>query len=528
MRSAITIVLLLGLLSPNIQASEKVAESKIADVVVFLDGAQISRTAEVQIPEGETEILFKGLTSKLTPSSLQVSSEKNVSILSVNHKLDHMGHPQITSQIRELRDQRNALEDSIEIVKNRQSVLKGEQEMLLKNQSVGGSQSGIQTEQLRDLLDFFKNRMTDIKQDLLKLKKQLSPMAKRLENLNKQLDELNDRKDSPTSTISVRVEAENPTHASFQVNYTVDQAYWEPSYNLRVKDINHPLDLHYKAKVYQTTGIAWDHVNLSLSTGDPSINQEKPELDPWIIRPKPKKSAIRDTEKARKLTKGPAVQLEAERPAETSPSVSPDIQQTTTIFRVNQPFTIPSDGQEHDVPLLQHQIDAEYEYATVPRRSSHAFLMAKFSDWDDLNLLPGEAGIYFNQTFQGNTHIDPYVANDTLSLSIGRDPGIVVTREAKKDYSSNTFFGNNQKKTKAWKISVRNNKNTAVDIWVEDQIPVSGDSDIKVKLEESSGARVNKETGLLKWPLTLDAGETRELNLVYSVQYPRDTQVILE
>jgi len=529
MRTTFTIILLLGLLYPNIKASEKEVESRITDVVVFLNGAQITRTAEALIPAGETQIIFKGLTSQLKPNSLQVSSNQAASIRSVNHSRDYMTPPKVNEQTNRLIKQRNELQDSIDRAKNKKKVRLQEQEMLLKNQSVGGNETGLKVEELKSAMDFFRDRMTEIEQELFELKKQITPMKKRLKNLNKQLEELRAYKDRPTTTVRVRIASEQRKQTTFQIQYAVNQASWQPFYDLRVEDISHPITLQYMAKISQNTGTDWNGVNLSLSTGDPSVNHEKPELSPWVIRPvEPLKRESLEKNEPKKMRSEAAIQLSATEPGKIAPRISPEHQQTTTIFHINHPFSVQSGEKQHDVTIMDHEIETKYQYATVPKRSQYAYLMAEITDWKNLDLLPGKAGIYFNQTFQGNTHIDPYKTDDTLSLSIGRDPEIVVNREMLKDYSSNTFFGNNQKKTKAWKIKVRNSKNTAVEIVVEDQIPVSGDSDIKVELKEISGARVDHRTGMLKWPLTLEPGESKAFNFVYSVQYPKDAQVILE
>jgi uncharacterized protein (TIGR02231 family) len=203
-------------------------------------------------------------------------------------------------------------------------------------------------------------------------------------------------------------------------------------------------------------------------------------------------------------------------------------QQTTTAFQINIPYTIPSNNQAYDVAVTDHQIDANYQYATVPKLSPHVYLLARITNWNELDLLPGQANIYFSGTFQGKTHLDPYTPEDTLSVSIGRDPGIIVKRELQKDYSSKSLFGSNRKEVKSWKITVRNAKSTSASVILEDQYPVSANSDIKVDLEESSGANVNPVTGILNWNLQLAPGESRKLNLVYSVRYPKDQNVMIE
>ena len=62
------------------------------------------------------------------------------------------------------------------------------------------------------------------------------------------------------------------------------QAGWVPSYDFRVKEINSPIKLTYKAKVYQNTNEEWSDIQLSLSTGQLNKSNKAPNFNPQIIR----------------------------------------------------------------------------------------------------------------------------------------------------------------------------------------------------------------------------------------------------
>ena len=83
------VILMLALISFQsfIYADEKEVESKISDVTVFLQGAYISRTADIQLLKGTSELIFKGLSTQLDARSIQVNAPDNVKILSVSHKI---------------------------------------------------------------------------------------------------------------------------------------------------------------------------------------------------------------------------------------------------------------------------------------------------------------------------------------------------------------------------------------------------------------------------------------------------------
>ena len=539
MKTILVLITLMGFSMMQAQEQKEIS-SEISDVVVYLKGAQVTRTANVSVGSGKSILLFKGLTPRLNANSLQVAAGNGITILSVNHSIDYLESQKSDALAQKLVNRRDELQDSIALNKNSRQIYIKEREMLVSNQSIGGQQTGVNVEQLIKATDFFRQRLTEIEEKLFENNRTTLEMQRRLDKINRQLNELNARDDQPTSTIKVTISTNRNVNAPVELTYTVRDARWQPFYDIRVENTDAPVTLVYKAKVFQSTDENWDNVNLTLSTGNPTISNYKPELQPWFLYPAPARmpemmetmSIVEDDVEL--FEKKKTTQEEA-RPVRIRGSsslgkqnVNTVQQQTTTAFEIQIPYTIPSDNQGYDVAVSDHQVKAGFQYATVPKRSPHVYLIAHIANWNELNLLTGQANIYFDQTYQGKTVLNPYSSEDTLNLSVGRDPGIIVERELQKDFSSKSFFGNNAKETKAWKITVRNNKNTKASVIVEDQYPVSTNSDIKVELEESSGAKVSPQSGMLNWKLNLAPGETKELRFIYSVRYPKEMDLIIE
>ncbi len=202
--------------------------------------------------------------------------------------------------------------------------------------------------------------------------------------------------------------------------------------------------------------------------------------------------------------------------------------QLTTEFKIDIPYTIPSDNQSYDVNLVEYEINANYEYYAVPKLSNNAFLIANIPDWINYNLLNGTSYIFFKGIYQGESYIDLDTSSDTLSVSVGRDNDLLITREIQKDFVSKSITGATKKEQKAWTISVKNNKTIPVKISIEDQYPVSKTDEIKVDLIEYSGANRDESTGKLIWEIPLKPAENKSIELRYSVRYPTNRSVIIE
>ena len=197
-------------------------------------------------------------------------------------------------------------------------------------------------------------------------------------------------------------------------------------------------------------------------------------------------------------------------------------------FGIKMPYTVLSDNKPIVAEIGRYELPVSYVYRCTPKIDKDAFLMAQVTDWSKLNLLEGEANIYFEGTFIGKSVLDVNTAGDTLSFSLGRDRQIAVQRTKEHEYTSRKLMGAMQTQTIGWKISVRNNRPQAVDLTLYDQLPVSANSSITVTAEEVSGGKVDGDTGIVTWPLTLQPGEQRDLILRYKVKYPKDRRLEVE
>lgn len=202
--------------------------------------------------------------------------------------------------------------------------------------------------------------------------------------------------------------------------------------------------------------------------------------------------------------------------------------QTSTEFKIDLPYTIPSDDKVYDVSMLTYHIDADYRCISFPRQSTDAYLLANLTNFSQYPLLKGSAYVYLDNAYQGECEISPDFAADTLSISIGRDKDIAINHQAVKEFTSKKFIGSTVKVTKCYEITIKNNKRSAVNVEVVDQYPLPKYSDIKVELTDNGGAQVDTEKGKLSWMLKLDPQEKKVLRFSYEVKYPKSYNFSVE
>jgi uncharacterized protein (TIGR02231 family) len=200
--------------------------------------------------------------------------------------------------------------------------------------------------------------------------------------------------------------------------------------------------------------------------------------------------------------------------------------QLNTNFEIDLPYDIESDGQLHSVTIKDEEIACTLKNYAVPRADKEAYLLAEVVDWQNLDLLPGDANIIMDDTYIGKSVIDPNTTADTLNLSLGKDKRLAVKRSLVKELSSLKTSGGNNRQNFTYEVIVKNNKLTDVNLLLKDQYPLSTIKEVEVKLEDGDEAMVNGETGVLIWKINLKPGESKKVRFSYSVKYPKDKKII--
>jgi uncharacterized protein (TIGR02231 family) len=509
-------------------------KSEIRDVTVFLSGAQVTRTGSANIEEGTSVLIFTGLPQSLNQESIQVKGGGNFTILSVTQQLNYLVPREKTNQIKFLEDSLESLKKQVNLEQAILKVYQEEENFLLANKQIGGQNTGVRVDELKAALELYRSRLTETAKLKLKSNLSITNLNDKINRISSQLSTLNGS-NAPTSEVLVSITAHAAGTASVSLSYLVPDAGWIPEYDLRAIDVKNPVELTYKANVFQNSNENWKNVKLTLSTGNPAQGGSNPLLQPWYL-------VFQELVNIRYSTKTMAVASMApmELDKEKKDAKSEDVLreevvtnyvttgQTTASFNITIPYTIPADGKKYLVEIQKNTLQAVYEYQCVPKLDPDAFLVARIAGWEGFNYLSGPMNLFFEGTFVGKSYLDMQNTHDTLELSLGRDKNIVVKRERRKDFVANQVFGSNRKESRAFDISVRNSKKQDIEMVIMDQVPISTNKDIVVDASEISAAVLEKETGKLSWKFQLKSSETRTLRLAYEVKYPKDKKVILE
>jgi hypothetical protein len=257
--------------------------SKPEKVTVFLNGAQITRTAKVSLPAGRTELYFGNLSPKLDRNTVQLKGEGSFTVLSVNTQQGFAeGGKSRYEKTQELEKKKEVLDDKISVQLKMKEVFIQEEALLKKNQELAGKMQNLKATDIKEAADFQRVRLTEVLMKQLEIDRTISKLNDEVKELNKEMTLLNTGADKQVGEVWVTVSSKVPVPAAaFTVTYFVPDAGWKPSYDIRVENLEKPLTVGYRAQVFQFTGEDWNGVKLTLSNADPRRNATLPQLSPW-------------------------------------------------------------------------------------------------------------------------------------------------------------------------------------------------------------------------------------------------------
>ncbi|WP_298345633.1 mucoidy inhibitor MuiA family protein [uncultured Algibacter sp.] len=257
--------------------------SSVKAVTVFVDGAQVTRLATITLPVGTTEFSFIKLSPHIQENSIQVSGLDNASILSINYAINYLSKLDKSETIEKLQNDIEKLNDAIRLEEDIMSGYEEELNIIKENRKLGNENQVVSLEKLKQFAEYYRIRITEVNKLIHTSLKKKRAYNEQIDDIKKQLTELNVDDKIQTGEIKVKLNTASSKQLKLILKYNVKNAGWFPIYDLKAKDISKPLDLHYKAYVYQNTGISWNDVKLTLSTNDPNINNIKPDVSPKYL-----------------------------------------------------------------------------------------------------------------------------------------------------------------------------------------------------------------------------------------------------
>lgn len=522
-------ILILILMVSFFKSQEIKKEIDVKQATVFLQGAKVFGSTNVTLQKGRNTVKIINLPNDLDENTYKINLEKNTTLLSITPQSNYLKNDELTDGEKKLDDERKKIQRQVNLLNIQIKNLTGEQNIINDNLKVSTNDKSTPQEQLIKLTEFYRKRMLEIDNQVFLLTEQKTTLDESIAKINKQFSEEQTHKTQNRKELILEILAENEMNLNLGVSYIVSNAGWVPSYDLRALSTKKPLEIIYKGKIYQKTGQDWNNIKLLVSTYRPSYNQNRPILSPLYVAEYTaynNEDAKVGYEKKAKAELSNSYQMRAEVAAPSQiPVATVSDNQMNVLYELNYNQTIVSQEKEQYVILDKKNVEANYKYHTVPKLNNQVFLMAFVKNWQNLNLISGEANIYFEDNYIGKTNITSNYVKDEFPISLGIDERIVVKRIKLEDKTAQKSFNSNKWETESYEISIRNNTKESIELEILDQIPLSENQKITVKTLNIGDGNYDDKTGSILWNRKINSGVSEKINFSYEVKYPKEMQI---
>lgn len=443
-------------------ATEKdLVKATLSEVTVYSQGAQLHHKANYTAKVGVTEVSIEGISPYIDPKSIQVKATGNVVILDSKYVLHYPQPTQVTEDGIPLKIKKSIslLEDSlrswgfdIQEIDDEIGVLNATKYIISNNGSMKGTgRVNDSILLLKSAVDYYALKMNEINKKLLVLQRKKAQKVDTKQEMEERLEELrnyqngnglNREINKAIPRVVITISSNEVVSGKLNFSYVVSQAGWTPLYDLRSDSSTGKINLTYKAQVRQNSGLDWNDVRLNISTNNPYANKTKPELNPWYIdyqaafARKLQETAVCSGTSAGLFNSQVTNMGYSFTQKESNMDDALSAANFTTVvqmliaaeFKIDLPYTIPSNNDQHMVLIKQTDLATTFKYYAVPKLDPGVYLVAQMTKLDELQLIPAKANIFFDGSYIGETYIDPTRMEDTLNLSLGKDPNIVVKR----------------------------------------------------------------------------------------------------
>ena len=540
-RFFVLIGLCLGCILP-MQAQKQIS-AKLDSVTVFLRGATLYHSANATLKSGSQEIIIDGLSPDIALNSLKVQAN-GVLISAMEFEKDYITPKEETAKIKKLADSldfyQKQLQEACDELTVHQHLLKMLTDGTLNNMEK--KDGTVTVAEINANMELYTSKAKTLQNSINQDNKKIEKLVETVNRLKMQINQ--DKQDSnvETGVVYLSISVPNNVTTVFNISYYTEDAGWQPHYDINIPGLDKPITMQAKAEVQQETGLDWNNLRLTLSNARPNRTNTVPVFRTWFLRfarnystdmsvarsnrasnyvSNSNVSAALSSLEGVSATDGTNKKVVSTRMEDY---ISIDEQDVHVNYKIAVPYNIPGNGNEQLVDLMNYNLEAEYNYYCAPKLSTETYLIATLGGLEKYNLLSGYATVTFNNTFVGETYLNPNSTQDRVTLTLATDPRVTVKRELQRDYSSTKHVGSTTTETRSYLITVRNNQNRNAKLTLKEQYPISNDKDIEVKLVEvKPSATYNKEDiGVLTWELDLSSGETRTFVVTYSVKYPKD------
>jgi uncharacterized protein (TIGR02231 family) len=516
----------------------------ISAATVYPDRVRLTRHGSIRLERGTHALELQELPLGIDPETLRASIYGSTMARLLGVEIRNVFYTdQPTDRVRILEEEIEKLQDNLKRLEAKLELIKHNRTTLddlagqVSTYAAAFAAGEMNIEQQLKYFERLRAKSEQLDDETVEIQAEERKAKHQLDRLTKELDQMRNAVPRERYSAQVNVEVEEESDLTIEVSYVMSGAGWKPLYDLHLleKEGNPTLEVTYLADVTQNSEETWEEVALTLSTAQPTMMSKMPELETWYIHPPEPiypagrlgmaMQAAASGEKPLRL----GIPAEAIQPEEKAQELTAQVNTTdaSVSYLIPIPVSIPPDGSPHKVIIARFPLTPVLDYVSTPKLAQAVFRRAKVENDSPYTLLPGDANILIIDEYVGTTELKLTVSGEVMELYLGIDNRVKVQREMKRREVDKRAIGIRRSQVFGYEIKLESMLPSRANLTVYDQIPVSRNEDIKVRLETVDPKPTEQtELNQLEWNLLLEPKEQRTLRFDFSVETPQNTKVI--
>jgi uncharacterized protein (TIGR02231 family) len=540
-----------AMLTPLAASGTVSAETRVSRVIVYPEWAYVTRSTTVDLGGREGRVVLEGLPAWIDHDSILVKASpagsaeiRGVTAGSVYlQKITEKEVERARLKVVEMEDRLNDYYTEIDVLEEQLQYIKSIAPWKAETVPHEGTVRPVSTSELAEVGEYLRSSIHKVmtrKNEINRIIRDLQPELAAVQN---EWNEIASRARYEQSEIVIDLETTGRSTVDLEVSYLISGASWYPRYDARTSEGSNEIEIICTAIVQQTTGEDWSSAEFILSTIKPYLIRQRPELNPWIVNEtysaeesnvslnrgsnedyitrlndlKTKQDMLynfqEENQQAYSYYEQNIIQAkEVARQAEE--------RGTTIEFTINGNYSVFTDGKPVKMMVGRTSLQAERYYSSIPVVSQSTYVTGTIKNEADFPFLPGVVEVYNNGNFIGKSRIDFVATRERFELYMGLAERIKVSRSLDARKSAHALFGKKKVLTVGYNIEVHNFMDEAVTIAIQDQVPISQSSQVKIKLVSVEPRIEPDEQGIMEWVVDLGPQEKRTCYFEFEIEYP--------
>jgi uncharacterized protein (TIGR02231 family) len=525
--------------------------TKIVSATIYADRAQVTRTGSIALSAGLHTLVCDDLPRGFAEPSLQVEGRgtaqariMGVDVVKVRGlAADSPRYKELKAKLEKLTAARDTLQIELASLNGSAQFLDSYAKFPFEK-----GEAKLTTEIFR--VQDWKNVIEFIGAERVKTNEKVDGVNKRIAKLTEDINWITNElaamqtKDDWSKRVVVDCDIVTPGDLELSFTYNVPGAAWGSEYTIRYDTAKESIDLAYNARIQQSTGEDWKAVEIVLSTARPQLGAAPPEITPLYLQRVPRPRVMADVASAVALKSGrvsgnalEARQMPSPAPAQEYEAVQPGAELASNEFAAT--FAIPkrvdlaSGSDPRRVLILEDKLTGKLSRYTAPRLSQNVFVKGSVTNTLSAPLLAGPAEVYIESqptgaqgktsSFVGKEILAPVAIGQEFPVHLGIDQDMKVTHKLEKKEHITKEGASVRKIRYSYLITLESFKKGAVDLALQDRIPVSTMKEIRVSdVDFAPGPAVEREDGVITWNLAPAPKQKIEIRIAYTIEFPGD------